>query len=65
MTQLDFIILALLAISAAIGFARGAVREVFALVALVAAAALAIFGLPAFGPIARDIIHPAWWKSVV
>lgn len=60
MTQLDFIILALLAISAAIGFARGAVREVFALVALVAAAALAIFGLPAFGPIARDIIHPAW-----
>lgn len=60
MTQLDFIILALLAVSAAIGFSRGAVREVFALVALVAAAGLAIFGLPVFGPTVRDIIHPPW-----
>ena len=34
MTQLDFIVLALLGISAAIGFSRGAIREVFALVAL-------------------------------
>ena len=60
MTQLDFIVLALLAVSAAVGFARGAVREVFALVALVVAAGLAIFGLPVFGPIVRGVIHPAW-----
>ena len=36
MTQFDFIVLGLLLFSAAVGFARGAVREVFALVALVA-----------------------------
>jgi membrane protein required for colicin V production len=60
MTQFDFIVLGLLLISAAVGFARGAVREVFALVALVAAAGLSIFGLPAFGPIVRDVIKPDW-----
>ncbi|WP_397423460.1 CvpA family protein, partial [Phenylobacterium sp.] len=60
MTQLDFIILALLAVSAAIGFSRGAVREVFALGALVIAAILAILGLPAFGPMAREAIDPDW-----
>ena len=31
MTQFDFIVLALLAVSAAVGFARGAVREIVAL----------------------------------
>lgn len=60
MTQFDFIVLALLGVSAAIGFARGAVREIFALIALVAAAGLAVFGLPTFGPMVRDVIHPAW-----
>lgn len=60
MTQFDFIVLALLAISAAIGFSRGAVREIAALVALVAAAALAVFGLPVFGPPVRAVVHPDW-----
>lgn len=60
MTQFDFIVLGLLLISAAVGFARGAVREVFALLALVAAAALAIFGLPVFGPIVREVVRPDW-----
>lgn len=60
MTQLDFLILALLAVSAAIGFSRGAVREVFALGALVIAAIMAIVGLPVFGPMARDAINPDW-----
>jgi membrane protein required for colicin V production len=59
-TQFDFIVLALLAVSAAVGFARGAVREIAALVALVAAAGLAVFGLPAFGPMFRHWVHPAW-----
>ena len=60
MTQLDFIILALLAVSAAVGFSRGAVREIFALVALVAAAGLAVLGLPVFGPMVRGVISPPW-----
>lgn len=60
MTQFDVLVLGLLAISGFVGFARGAVREVFALVALVVAAGLAIFGLPVFGPIFRDLIRPGW-----
>jgi membrane protein required for colicin V production len=60
MTQFDILVLALLAISAAVGFARGAVREIVALLALVVAAGLAVFGLPVFAPIFRGFIHPGW-----
>ena len=60
MTQLDFIVLGLLAISAAVGFARGAAREIAALFALVAAALLAIFGLPMAAPIVREVVKPGW-----
>ncbi|MDB5451599.1 MAG: hypothetical protein JWO33_177, partial [Caulobacteraceae bacterium] len=60
LTQFDFIVLALLLISAAVGFARGAVREIAALVALVAAAVLAVLGLPFSGPFVRQVIHPGW-----
>jgi membrane protein required for colicin V production len=63
-TQFDFLVIALLLISAAVGFARGAVREVFALVALVAAAALAIFGLPLFGPMLREVVKPGWLGTI-
>lgn len=63
MTQLDFIVLALLGVSAAIGFSRGAVREIFALVALVVAAGLALFGLPVFTPMARGMVGPGWLSS--
>lgn len=64
MTQFDILVLALLLISAAVGFARGAVREVFALLALVAAAGLAIFGLPLFGPIVREVVKPGWLGTI-
>jgi len=60
MTQFDIIVLVLLGISAAVGFMRGAVREIAALLALVVAAGLAVFGLPVFGPIFRGFIHPVW-----
>jgi membrane protein required for colicin V production len=62
-TQFDFLVLGLLGISAAVGFARGAVREVFALAALVVAAGLAIFGLPVFGPIFRGVV-PGWLGTI-
>ena len=64
MTQFDVIVLGLLVISAAVGFVRGAVREVFALLALLGAAAVAIFGLPVFGPTIRDVIKPDWLGTV-
>jgi membrane protein required for colicin V production len=59
-TQFDILIMLMLAISAAIGFFRGAVLEIASLVALFAAAALAVFGLPIFAPMARKLIHPDW-----
>ena len=64
MTQFDFLVLALLAVSAAVGFSRGAVREVVALAALVFAAGLAVFGLPVFAPMFRKVIHPDWLGTV-
>jgi membrane protein required for colicin V production len=59
-TKFDIIVLVLLAISAGVGFLRGAIREIAALVALVAAALLSTFGLPVFGPVFRKLVHPEW-----
>ncbi len=59
-SQFDLIVLALLAVSGAVGFARGAVREVVALLALFVAGAIAIFGLPVFGPMFRKAVQPDW-----
>ena len=60
MTQFDLLVFALLAISAAVGFARGAAREIAALVALVSAAAVAIFTLAPASHVARRMVHPDW-----
>ncbi|HEX3367419.1 CvpA family protein [Phenylobacterium sp.] len=59
-TQFDAIVLVLLLISAAIGFARGAMLEIVSLFALAAATAVAVFGLHDAAPIARRFIHPDW-----
>jgi membrane protein required for colicin V production len=63
-SKVDLIIAALLLISAAIGYMRGAVREVAAMLALVAAAFLAIFGLPAAAPFAHHLIHSRWLAAL-
>ena len=63
-TQFDLLVAALLLISAAVGFARGAAREIAALVALVGAAAFAVFGLPVFSPMVRHVVHPNWLAAV-
>lgn len=60
LTQFDGIVLVLLAISAMVGFFRGAVLEIVSLFALVVAAGVAVFGLPTAAPIARKIIHLDW-----
>lgn len=60
LTQFDMIVLVLLGISAAIGFARGAMLEIVSLFALVAAAAVAVFGLHVSAPVVRRIVHPDW-----
>jgi len=64
MTQFDILVLILLGVSAAIGFSRGAVKEIAAMVALVFAAGFAVFGLPVFGPMIRKLVHPDWLGTV-
>jgi membrane protein required for colicin V production len=60
MTLFDYIVGALLLISGVMGFARGATREVTAVIAFVLAAVIAVFGLRYTGSIAQHAIHPAW-----
>jgi membrane protein required for colicin V production len=60
LTQFDLIVAILLLMSAGVGFARGAIREVAAMVALVAAGFLAIYGLPSVTPLALHFIHTRW-----
>ncbi len=64
LTQFDLIVAILLLISAGVGFARGAVREVAAMVALLAAAFLAIYGLPSIVPFALHFIHTRWLAAL-
>jgi membrane protein required for colicin V production len=59
-TKFDYIVLGLLLISAVVGFARGAAREVVAVAALLGGAAAAIFGLRYVTPIADHLIHSHW-----
>ena len=60
MTQLDFIVFALLGLSALVGFWRGAAVEIVSIVALVAAAVLAIYTLPYTAPLGHRIFHSDW-----
>jgi len=60
LTLFDIIALALLAISGGVGFFRGGVREMVNVLALIAAAMIAVFAMPVFGPIARAVVRPAW-----
>jgi membrane protein required for colicin V production len=64
-TKLDYIVLFLLLGSALVGFARGAVREVVAMFALLAAAVAAVFGLKYVGPPIAHLIHTRWIAGVV
>lgn len=64
MTLFDVIAGLILLVSVLVGFARGALREVTTVVALVVAAFVAIFGLRITGPLARAAIHPSWAATV-
>ena len=65
MTQLDYIVFALLLVSALVGFARGAVRDVVAMIALVGAALGAVFGWKLLRPLVAHLIHTPWLATVV
>ena len=63
MTRFDIVVLGVFAISALIGLARGATRELTTLFAFVASIALALLALRFTGPIARHAIHADWLAS--
>ena len=65
MTKFDYIVLALLVISALVGFARGAVREVVALLALIVGGAAALFGLPQALPVVARVVHTPWMATAI
>ncbi len=60
MTAFDVIAALILLVSGAIGFARGAMRELVTMGALLIAGAAAIFGLRFTGPLFRSFIEPSW-----
>jgi membrane protein required for colicin V production len=64
LTQFDLIVLGLLLLSAVVGFARGALREIVAMVALIVGALAAIAALPMTSPIAHKFTHSTWLAAV-
>lgn len=60
MTAFDLAALLILVVSTLIGFSRGAVRELIAVIGFTVAAILAIFLLPVTAPVMRHVFHPAW-----
>jgi membrane protein required for colicin V production len=65
LTLFDIIALSILGVSALVGFARGALREVTTVVAFIAAAYAAVFGLHFLGPLARHEVRPAWLANAI
>jgi membrane protein required for colicin V production len=61
MTWVDLVVLAVLAVSAALAFMRGFVREVLGLAGWVGAIAAAVWGLPLLRPWLTHWMHPSPW----
>jgi membrane protein required for colicin V production len=64
MTQFDYAIVLVFAVSALMGFLRGASREVVTVLALTLGAMGALFGLPFVAPMARKLVNPDWLGTV-
>jgi membrane protein required for colicin V production len=64
LTGFDYIAGAILLLSGAVGFARGATRELVTVIAFVAAAVGSVLLLHFSGPLARHVIHTAWLANV-
>jgi len=60
MIPFDFILLAILLVSAVLGYLQGALKELVSLVSLVLALALAIVGFRSMEPVVDSWINPDW-----
>ena len=65
MTWVDLVVLAVLAVSAALAFMRGFVREILGLAGWVGAVAAAVWGLPLVRPRLLHWLHPSPWIDPV
>ena len=64
MSLFDIIAGLILIVSAIVGLSRGATREVTTIIAFVAAAMIAVFGLRYTGPVARTMVATPWMANV-
>ena len=60
MTVFDIVLLLVILVSALVGYARGAIKELVTLFAFAVAAMLAVLALPYAGKLFRSLVHPAW-----
>lgn len=60
MTLFDFIVVLILAVSALVGFVRGATREVVTVLAFILAVLVSLLALRFSGPLFRGAIDPDW-----
>ena len=60
MTAFDIVFVLIVIVSALVGYARGAIKELVTLFAFLLAALAAVFALPVSGALFRKLVHPAW-----
>ena len=60
MTVFDIVFLLVVLVSALVGYARGAIKELVTLFAFLVAALAAVWALPLGGKLFRGFVHPAW-----
>lgn len=60
MTAFDIVFVLIVLVSALVGYARGAIKELVTLFAFLLAALAAVFALPWSGALFRRLVHPAW-----
>lgn len=65
MTGFDILVLIVVGVSALLAFARGFIREVLSMAALVFAVLAVLWGLPVFRDPVRELIEPGWIADTV
>jgi membrane protein required for colicin V production len=60
LTLFDLIAVAILGVSALVGFVRGATREMMTVLAFILAVLISVFALRFSGPLFRHSVHPDW-----
>ena len=65
MTGFDILVLIVVGVSALLAFARGFIREVLSMAALVVAILAVLWGLPVFRAPVRELIEPGWIADTI